>query len=285
MNLDGATFWRAIDSELQSAQQAVDELEDLYLNPYDGYEAEEYAVQERLASSLETLRSLMAQSAQILGLNRFDEELSRFWSSTQDSCQIEFHDYYECFYSPVLIKFRDFIRSFAAFIPNPNLESPQGDSDLYRLEAVLKSTGHIINLLGVKPRCENDVRNAVYKVLRIVFENTVREVPISNSLKNFKIDIGVESLACAIEYKYANTEAKARNILDGIYTDVHGYSGSEIWKNFYAVLYMTEAFVPESAIREDWVRNEVPENWQLIIVSGQGELKPNAPMIVKNTYG
>lgn len=44
-------------------------------------------------------------------------------------------------------------------------------------------------------------------------------------MKTYKQDLGVRSLMAVAEYKYAATENEVRRALDGIYTDMKGYSG------------------------------------------------------------
>jgi hypothetical protein len=65
-------------------------------------------------------------------------------------------------------------------------------------------------------------------------------------------------------------------MLGEIYTDIHGYSGSADWTHFYAVIYMTGAFMTRHQIEAEWKLTNVPHNWKCILVTGAGERRKKA---------
>jgi hypothetical protein len=91
--------------------------------------------------------------------------------------------------------------------------------------------------------------------------------------KTYKPDIGIRSLKSAAEYKYAVTEEEARKIIGGFYEDMRGYAGSEDWKYFYAVVYMTKPFFTLQQIQAEFHHVEADKNWVPILVHGEGRRK------------
>ncbi|WP_143137791.1 hypothetical protein [Burkholderia ubonensis] len=138
------------------------------------------------------------------------------------------------------------------------------------LMGILQNTGKIVYDRHVTPESEADVKNCVYQLLIHVFPDALREVPISQVTKVYKPDIGIKSLKAAVEYKYAVSEMEAKKIIGGIYEDIHGYGGSEDWKHFYAVLYMTEPFYTLQQIQAEFNSVGVGKNWIPILVHGNG---------------
>jgi hypothetical protein len=110
------------------------------------------------------------------------------------------------------------------------------------LETLLENTPKIIEASGILPRKEGDVKDQVRKVLSLSFRDVVREIPIPKNIKSYRPDIGVRSLMAAAEYKFIDSQQKAKNSLDEIYADMKGYVGRYDWRSFYAVFYMTSPF-------------------------------------------
>ncbi len=141
------------------------------------------------------------------------------------------------------------------------------------LERILISTPKIIYDRDIKPENEADVRKAVYDILIHLFPDTVREVPITKVSKTYKPDIGIKSIKTAVEYKFADSKEEVKKCIGGIYEDIKGYAGSEDWKFFYAVIYMTEAFFTQAQINAEFEISKVDNNWKPILVIGRGERK------------
>ena len=86
--------------------------------------------------------------------------------------------------------------------------------------------------------------------------------------------MGIKSLKIAIEYKFADSIQDLKTCVDGIYTDLIGYDGSEDWTNFYAVIYQTDHFMTEDQILQDLDFKKLKHNWKLILVYGRGSRTP-----------
>jgi hypothetical protein len=115
--------------------------------------------------------------------------------------------------------------------------------------------------------------HCTYRTLIHVFPDTGREVPIAKVSKCYKPDIGVPSLKAAIEFKFADTDAELKKSIGGIYEDVAGYGGSEDWRHFYAVFYMTDAFITQHQVEAEFKVSKVDRQWKPIVVQGRGSRK------------
>lgn len=135
---------------------------------------------------------------------------------------------------------------------------------------ILENTPAIIELTGKTPDKESVVQQEVFKVLQIAFPDAVRELSIGHLMKTYKPDLGVRSLMAAAEYKFAATEAEVRHALDGIYTDMKGYSGHYEWRTFFAVIYTTDAIVNPKRLEAEFKGVKADANWTPIVVVGKG---------------
>lgn len=149
------------------------------------------------------------------------------------------------------------------------------ESQRILFESILQNTAKIVYDRDKLPESEADVRKCVYDVLIHVFPDTVREIPICQETKTYKPDLGVKSIKAAAEYKYAVTEDEARKILGGFYEDMRGYSGSEDWKYFYAVVYMSKPFLTIQQIQSEFRSVKADSNWKPILVYGEGTRRDN----------
>lgn len=140
-------------------------------------------------------------------------------------------------------------------------------------ESILQNTSKIVYDRGIQPKSESEVRKCVYDILIHVFPDTVREIPIAQVTKTYKPDLGIRSLKAAAEYKYAVTEEEAKKIIGGFYEDMRGYAGSEDWKHFYAVVYMTKPFFTFQQIQSEFSHVDADKNWMPILVHGDGQRK------------
>jgi len=141
--------------------------------------------------------------------------------------------------------------------------------DVFR--SILENTPAIIELTKADPKKESDVQRAVYEVLKIAFPDTVRELSIGQLLKTYKPDLGVRSLMAAAEYKFAATENEVRHALDGIYTDMKGYSGHYEWRTFFAVIYTTDTIINPKRLEAEFRGVNADVNWTPIVVVGKGD--------------
>jgi len=142
-----------------------------------------------------------------------------------------------------------------------------------RLERILQNTPNIIYERKIIPEKEADVRNAVLSILKHIFPTAKKEATVPKILKKFAPDIGITELKTAIEYKYCNNESDVKTAVGGIFEDMHGYAGSPDYTQFYAVIYMTDAFITPSQLEAELEHSLSLDNWHVILVTGKGTRK------------
>lgn len=154
-----------------------------------------------------------------------------------------------------------------------NIETVLIDEQRSQLERILINTPKIVKDRNIEPKNEAEVKKCVYELLIHVFPDTVKEISIAKETKNYKPDLGVKSLKCAVEYKFADNEQEVKTAIGGIYEDMKGYDNSEDWKFFYAVIYMTDAFFTTEQILSEMSIDSKNQNWKPILVFGKGQRK------------
>jgi hypothetical protein len=172
-------------------------------------------------------------------------------------------------YSEVLAHLWMYYRSISVLF-DFDTKATDDSKERARLASILQNTAKVVYDRNILPSSEADVRRCVYDLLIHIFPDTVREIPIAQVTKTYKPDIGVRSLKTAAEYKYATTEQEAKKIIGGFYEDMRGYGGSEDWKHFYAVVYMTEPFFTLQQIQAEFEITQADKNWVPILVHGSG---------------
>jgi hypothetical protein len=135
---------------------------------------------------------------------------------------------------------------------------------LSRLENTFRNTAFILQLRGVDPSKEQDVKDALREYLRIEYPDLVKSPLIAKGFKNFHPDTGIASLQAGFEYKYADSAQKLKTAIGGIYEDTKGYKGSKDWTRFYAVVYTTQQFATDEEAEKMLANLE--ENWKVIRV-------------------
>lgn len=140
------------------------------------------------------------------------------------------------------------------------------NSEIELLERLLESTAVRLRKRGIIPKRESDIQEVMDDYLQAVFVDYVPQFTIPGHIKHFKPDGGIKHLQSAIEFKFVNSETRLKTALSGIFEDAAGYSGSEDWKRFYSVIYMTEPFETEYRFAQDLFRGGL-KGWQAILVN------------------
>lgn len=137
------------------------------------------------------------------------------------------------------------------------------------LETILRNTAVIIHHRKLAPKNETDVYKAVADVCKAVYPGSAKlDSPFVKIAGEYKPDVLIPALNCAIEYKYAKTEAKLKATIEGILGDVQNYSGHSEYKLFYAVFYVKPDIWGIQKFEEVWQQNNFPSNWKGIYVVG-----------------
>ena len=139
-----------------------------------------------------------------------------------------------------------------------------------RLESMLRATAYLVRKRNptTPPTREHDIQTVMDDYLDAAFTDYVKHPQITGHIKNFVPDGGVTGIKAAIEFKFVDSKMGLKTALSGILEDTQGYKGSEEWKRFYSVIYMTEPFETEERFRMDIVRVGATD-WHVILVNGQ----------------
>lgn len=176
-------------------------------------------------------------------------------------------------YSPVLLILQNHLNAITSHIEVESDEENEPNHSRKLLERILRGTSKILTDRKIEPSNESDVRNAVYGLLIHIFPDTVKDIPIAKVSKTYKPDIGIKKIKSAVEYKFICSEAEAKTAIEGVFADIKGYEGSNDWKTFYAVFYMTGHFYTQDQVEADFEISNVPHKWKPIVVYGNGERK------------
>lgn len=281
-DFDFIEFHKNVQLAISDAQSIATDIEHFELDtmqipiedilPWDGEEND--FNKERLSESIESIVLKFKFAFEFLGLEKlstsFDSELKKY---EKDFSELEFIPYVHVFHSPVLWVFRKYLKAMTSHIPIEGRDESEHQVSRRYLEQILRGTPKILSDRKIDPTNEKEVRKEVYSLMIHIFPDTVREIPIAKVSKTYKPDIGIKSLKCAIEYKFVDSEKEAKSTIGGIFEDIKGYEGSEDWRTFYAVIYMTDMFLTQHQVEAEFELSKVDRNWKPIIVYGKGARK------------
>jgi REase_DpnII-MboI len=263
------TFWKAVDGELKEGHRLVGKLETFAFNRRGKTSAEEDFDDEILSTVIGRLHQRILLACDVLNLQAFLVHFNLGWGRFKRPTSLSYMGWVGVLYCPALEYLADSFEALSAVLPRADGAAVSFDR-IGLLEQVLRGTPKLIHDRGLHPSRELEISDAVYSMLIHMFPDTVREVPIAQVSKAYKPDIGVRSLKAAIEYKFADSERKSRLVLGQIYEDIHGYAGSADWTNFFAVIYMTGAFLTQAQVDAERQLTDVPHSWKPILVTGMG---------------
>jgi hypothetical protein len=201
----------------------------------------------------------------------FDKKINEFKGKYDKT---EYIPYIDVITNPVIDLLQNYIDVICIQLNQDEIKESTKLEQVILLERILKGTPKIIKDHQLDPKNETIIKAEVYKHLIHVFPDTIKELSIFKSFKTFKPDLGIKSLKIAIEYKFADSIQDLKTCIDGIYTDLIGYDGSEDWTNFYAVIYQTDHFMTDDQIFQELDFKKLKHNWKLILVHGRGSRNP-----------
>lgn len=180
----------------------------------------------------------------------------------------EMDDYDGEVHSEIIDDISDFLNAYE-FYGERGYEYLIRRAGIVYLENILENTAVIINELNLTPTAEAEVYNSVKVVTKGVFPASQHPTSIfMTHAQEYKPDILIPFLNCAIEYKYATTEAKLKTTIDQIFADVAGYSNHDVYKIFYAVFYVKPDIWGRNKFEEVWTQKGFPKNWKGIYIVG-----------------
>jgi len=273
-------FGKNLAKDFKSANSLVSKIGDAMWQEAHGfekhpiYDEEKDFNLERLKDTVEDIICKIQYAYESLGLNfmlkKLNTELSNYENKLDD---IDLIHYLDIFHSPVVFILRRHLNTIMSTLDESIYSLDNQEYKISILEQILRGTPKMIMDRNIIPKNEKEVRKEIYNSMIHVFPDTVREIPIAKVSKTYKPDIGVKSLKSAIEYKFVDSETEAKTSIGGIFEDIHGYEGSEDWKVFYAVIYMTDNYLTTDQILAEFKMSNVPHNWKPVIVFGKGERK------------
>jgi len=262
----------SIEALLDRAQRARNDIEALEFgrshreeNPEQRLTLSETETEARahLSGTLSELFHALTVTLEASGLPLEAQALRTCWSafSAEDLEATNYDHEYEFSDSAaynVLYRHIAPLRSFS--------ENSQRKAEILRLEDVLRSIPTILRSEGLAPDGEIPLQKIVHRYLRVFYPSFTTTLAISGGVQSFKPDSGIAELGVALEFKYADSEAKARGAVRGVLEDTAGYSGSLDWTHFIGVIFQTEAFLDEHRYRNE-LRRVNAVTWQAIVVT------------------
>lgn len=277
-NLDIENFLKNIESDLSEAMGLVSNLEDYQWGYYDEKKLifnekkkfDEIVLEDYIKKSILKVQFILEHLKLNSLLEDFNTQINGFDNKL---IQFEHIPYVGVLVNPVVGVIQNYVDAITCILPNTQLEDKKVIEDIELLERILKGTSKLIKDRGMIPEKEADVQKEVYNTLIHVFPDTLREFQIPKELTNYKPDIGVRSLKCAIEYKFVDNETECKKFIGGIYEDMMAYEGSKDWVNFYAIIYMTDNFTTQAQVDSQLKTSKSKENWKVFLLFGKGERK------------
>lgn len=277
-----AAEWSAVAAEIDACRQQLRECERTfgYHRDEHGYdedeqfEAEKSYLGVRLRQAYLRLLILIERSSLPQFLSAFREGFAQF-EGKLDEVKHSPHDP-EDLYSEPLIYIDQGFDALSALLRG------QGSRDSYKIglfERILRQTPYILADRGIVPTSEKEVRQPVFDLLKTVFPDCRREIPVSHLFKTYKADVGISSLKALAEFKYAIDEQELKSELDGVYADMNGYAGDPQWVRFFAVFYTATPVAAPERILEEFKLSRADIRWMPIIVHGTGIRSKKVPAV------
>lgn len=275
-DFDFIEFSNNLKKDFVQANRIISDLEhaQLYGMASDEDDVEYDFNNDKLTEIIQGLKLKIDFAYEYLGLNamakKLDTETNKYKTNL---AKLDYIPYIDILYSPVISILTKHLNALTSHIKIEKDSEYENTSMSLLLEQILRGIPKLLFDRGVEPKNEAEVRTEVYKILIHVFPDTVREIPISKISKIYKPDIGIKRLKSAIEYKFVNSETDAKTAIGGIFEDINGYEGSEDWKTFYALIYMTDNFLTQDQVEAEFRLSKVPHHWKPMVVYGKGERK------------
>lgn len=210
---------------------------------------------------------------ELLGTPATRKELRRQLTAALDGKLVVEDDDYDVIYSPPLAVTRQYFHMAESLFAK---DDPKGEvaRNLAVLLRLLGRTAEFLEDMSIEPTKEGDVYTPVRKVAKAVFDDYVKSPKFSKPLKDYVPDFGVGDASAVVEYKFADKDDEVKGAIDTLATDVHGYTGSEKWDTFIAVVFQTRAFVSQDRFQKMIEANQMDApGWHFILQTGRGARK------------
>ncbi len=234
-------------------------------------DSESDAFEMRLAENLKTQCGMLCAVFEKLGQAAVAQEVrAGFKLYEKNLTAWEYEGYTGYFWSPA----QSFLNRYIDILHCYTTEDAGGAQHavLRIFENILASTAMLLEQQKIAPQNETEINRFMKKVVSAAFPDTTAP-SIPTTVKTYKPEFGVPSLAALAEYKFADTEAELKQCLDGILADSRGYQADTKWQQFYAVIFMTGAFFTPAQIDEQFKQCGIHDSWKAIVLVGKGGRK------------
>jgi hypothetical protein len=272
-NIELATrAYGAARAAVQDCHAQVNAFADAEENHPDDFDPEDYLqdmaaqLEEMSRKAIDALRILL----ELLGLDAtridFDEQIAAFGAA--DFTKVAYFDEYYGANNVVVDAVSRRLDCIA-----PLLEIPS-DVSIERavLGRMLRQTAHYLDTIEEVPTREKDVQDSLQPALRLAFPDVIREPSIPKQTKTYRPDFGIDSIATAVEVKFADDNQKAKSAIGELYEDMEGYAASE-FTFFIGLVYLTGAYLSQDQVDAEMKKVDTPKNWRIHLVVGDGKLK------------
>lgn len=139
-----------------------------------------------------------------------------------------------------------------------------------QIEGILRLAPTILARVGIAPTSEKHVEEALFEFIRLVHPSARKQVELSQVVKSFKADIGIDSLGVLIEVKFVTSERETRKETPGIFEDMFGYRGDPGWRHHFALIYCSDHSITQGELEAQFERSGCPVDWTPVVVHGTG---------------
>ena len=214
------------------------------------------------------ITNYLESKKQLNYLQEFQKTIKPYLEKAKTSLEGELNEFDGTVHSKLIDEISDFLNAYE-FFGEKGYEFLIKRAGIIYLENILENTAVTINALNKIPTSETQVYDAVKFVCHATFPKA--NFPTSKFItiaKEYIPDILIPHLNCAVEYKYATTESKLKDVIDQILIDVKGYSNHSTYKLFYAVFYVKPDIWGRKKFEAVWKEKGFPKNWKGIYVVG-----------------
>jgi hypothetical protein len=211
---------KLLSAQLSGAFESISKLESAAYGGPEGedLELETLVFEDRLNDAYTTLSTLLEVLGLTSSLAKLREEYAAF---EKERSLLKMAPVVDAMYSESYGLLRRYEQTLEAYL------GVNEQDILVRLESILNNSAQIVADARIEPKSEAELRRPLYNVIKLWFPDTTLRAGIVQPTKNYVPDIGVPSLKTTIELKFANSENEMKNAVGELYTDMHGYEGSE----------------------------------------------------------
>jgi hypothetical protein len=272
MDFGFETFRKNLEAGFAEARKSIADLEQYH---YGGGTVEQHEMSElRLKHVLDQIALDLKFAMEYLGLQslltELNGELQKYKSNV--AC-VKFLPIVDVVRSPVLEVLEQYGNAMTSHVISRNAHEAE-DSGCELLEHILRRVPKTLAEHGIEPQDRNAVADVLFRTLRHVFPDTVRESSLTGAFGSYEPAVGVRRLRSAVGYFFSGSEEEAMRGLGGVIDDLREHEGSEDWKHLYVVFHMKDYFLTGERIARQVRDAQVDGIVRPLAVCGMGAKAP-----------